>query len=181
MGKIPKALLRYNNKTFLEIISEKLFFSGTGKVFIVLGYYADVIKKEINFEKETIIINPEPGRGQLSSLHTAIGHMPDEVTAIMVTLADLPLIDISTFRKLIQSWSLKSNMIHVPVTDNRRGHPVIFPRRFFNDLLLAPPEAGARYVVRNNPASVMEVDVRDKYIFRDFDTMEDYRVIGSEK
>ena len=174
MGAIPKALLRIQDKTFLEIISENLFLSVRGKVFIVLGYYSELIKKELKFEKEIILINSEPERGQLSSLQTAIRHMPEEVTAIMVTLADLPLIKLSTYMKLIESWSLNSDMIHVPMADNKRGHPVIFPKRFFKDLLLAPQEKGARSVVRNNPDSLIQVEVQDKGIFRDFDTIEDY-------
>jgi molybdenum cofactor cytidylyltransferase len=82
-------------------------------------------------KKETILINHTPELGQLSSLHVAIKHMVPEVSAIMVTLVDLPLIKVTTYSNLLKEWSQNPDMIYIPVCNGKRGHPVIFPKKFF--------------------------------------------------
>ena len=175
MGGIPKALLKIDNKTFIETISENLFSADLKDVYVVLGYYSDLIRSEISFKREKILTNPRPDRGQLSSLQTAIRNMPDEVRAIMVTLVDLPLIRPSTYSELIRKWEEKKNFIHVCTYNGRRGHPVIFPRRFFQELLTTPLEKGARTVVRSHQEEVVPWDGGDPGIFMDFDTEEDIK------
>ncbi|HPZ07312.1 MAG TPA: nucleotidyltransferase family protein [Candidatus Eremiobacteraeota bacterium] len=174
MGGFPKALLKIEGRTFLEIICENLFLADIKHVYVVLGYYADMIKEYLPLKKERILINPDPKRGQLSSLQLAITSIPSEVKAIMVTLVDLPLVKLSTYVKLVKEGFKKIDLIHLPVYKCRRGHPVIFPRRFFQSLLDTPYEEGARSVVRANTGEVMTWNVDDPGIFMDFDTVEEY-------
>jgi molybdenum cofactor cytidylyltransferase len=177
MGSVPKALLKIDNRTFLETISENLFIAGLEDVYVLLGYYSDLIESEVSLKREKILINPHPEMGQLSSLMVAIRNMPDKVSAIMVTLVDLPLIRLSTYSGLIRQWEGKKDFIHVCIYNGRRGHPVIFPRRFFQELLTTPLEEGARAVVRSHLEEVITWDEGDPGIFMDFDTEEDYQKV----
>lgn len=177
MGSVPKALLTFQGKTFLEIISQKLYLAGINDIYIIIGYYSDIIKSHVSLKKETILINPAPEMGQLSSLHIAIKHMPSEVSAIMVTLVDLPLVTLTTCSNLIKQWSLKPDMIYIPICNGRKGHPVIFPRRIFNELLNTPLENGARAVIHSNQDIVIKCENDDPGIFTDIDTEEDYNNI----
>ena len=63
----------------------------------------------------------------------------------------------------------------VPVHGERRGHPVIFGRAVFKELLEAPDDLGARAVVRADPARVLEVAVQDPSVLEDFNTPGEYR------
>ncbi len=177
MGSIPKALLTLKGKTFVEIISHNLSLAGIDDIYIVIGYHSDVIKSHLSLKKETLLVNPAPEMGQLSSLHIAIKHMPSEVSAIMVTLVDLPSIKLTTYSNLIKQWSIKPDMIYIPVCNGRKGHPVIFPKRVFLKLLNTPLENGARAVIRNNQDMVIKCEYDDPGIFTDIDTEEDYNKI----
>ena len=180
MGSVPKALLRFKGSSFIEIISQHMSLAGIDDIYIVIGYHGDMIKSHLSMRKETLLINPAPEMGQLSSLHVAIKHMAPEVSAIMVTLVDLPLIKVTTYRKLLKEWSQKPDMIYIPVCNGRKGHPVIFPKKFFPELLNTPLNLGARAVVHSNQDSVIKCEYDDPGIFTDIDTEEDYNRIVND-
>ncbi|MEQ8190186.1 MAG: NTP transferase domain-containing protein, partial [Candidatus Eremiobacterota bacterium] len=69
MGSVPKALLQFKGKPFIEIISHNMSIAGIDDIYIVLGYHSDLIKSHLSLKKETFLINPVPEMGQLSSLH----------------------------------------------------------------------------------------------------------------
>jgi molybdenum cofactor cytidylyltransferase len=77
--------------------------------------------------------------------------------------------------RLIQAFRTARNPIVIPTSQNRRGHPALFARSVFGELLNAPAEEGARSVVNADPGRVLEVDVRDPSILVGIDTPEDYR------
>ncbi len=178
MGSFPKALLKIENKTFLETISGNMFLAGLTDVYIVLGYYSDRIRAEVEFKREIILENPEPDRGQLSSLHVAINSMAEYVRAVMVTLVDLPKVRVSTYEKLFSQWKLNREKIYVCTCGGKRGHPVIFPGKYFSELLNTPLELGARAVVRSHADELVCFEVDDPGICNDIDTVEDYEHMG---
>jgi molybdenum cofactor cytidylyltransferase len=50
----------------------------------------------------------------------------------------------------------------LPSYHGRRGHPVIFASKLFDELLAASAETGARAVVWNHPAEVEEVSTEEE-------------------
>jgi molybdenum cofactor cytidylyltransferase len=69
--------------------------------------------------------------------------------------------------------------IVVPVWSGRRGHPVLFARELFPELLAAPLAAGARHVVWADPGRVLEVP-SDPGVLTDVDTPADYRELAGD-
>jgi molybdenum cofactor cytidylyltransferase len=63
----------------------------------------------------------------------------------------------------------------VPRYGERRGHPVIFSRSIFPELLAAPPEEGAKTVVHAHRSETLELVTEDKGVTIDIDTPEEYR------
>jgi molybdenum cofactor cytidylyltransferase len=68
---------------------------------------------------------------------------------------------VDTARALIDRFREGDAAVVVPVFDGRRGHPVVFGRAVFDELLAAPDAEGARAVVRAEPDRVAEVPVSD--------------------
>jgi len=67
----PKALLDYRGATFVRRLF-RVLGETCQPVMVVLGYHADVIRQQVPLTA-TIVVNPDPSRGQLSSLQTALG------------------------------------------------------------------------------------------------------------
>jgi len=172
----PKALLKAGSGTFLQSIFECLSNGGIDDVVIVLGADAGIVRKSLKGFQATIVINEQWKEGQLSSfltgLEAAIQHSADHV---LVWPVDRPLVSELTLSILCNASKKHPESIIIPTCKHRRGHPVIFPKRFFAALRAAPPGIGARHVVRENSKSVIEVETPEEGIILNIDTPEDYQ------
>ena len=174
MGK-PKPLLRFNDKTFLDQMISVLKLSDADRITVVLGAEAETIKKSVDLSGTYVVINKDYQKGQLSSLIAAIEQTPQETNAILVCLVDTPLITAEVVNKIISKFKETNNPIIVPVFNKKRGHPVLFSSSLFNELLNAPQEQGARYVVYSNEEKVLELETSEGGILTGIDTPDDYK------
>ncbi|MGB2806293.1 MAG: nucleotidyltransferase family protein, partial [Sedimentisphaerales bacterium] len=134
MGK-PKPLLRFNDTTFLGQIISVLKLSDVDKITVVLGAEAETIRKSVDLSGTNIVINKDYQKGQLSSLIAGIKQTPQEVEAILLCLVDNPFITEEVVNKIVQTFKETNNPIIVPVFEKERGHPALFSKSLFNDLL----------------------------------------------
>jgi len=175
MGK-PKPLLKFEDRTFLEQIISVLKNSEVDRITAVLGAEAETVKESIDLSGIEVVINEDYEKGQLSSLTAGIKSAPEETDAIIVCLVDSPFINVKTINDIIRSFKEKNVPIIVPVFRGKRGHPVLFSKSMFKELLNAPEEHGARYVVYSNKERVFEVETSDREILIGINTPEDYRI-----
>jgi molybdenum cofactor cytidylyltransferase len=175
MGK-PKPLLRFNDKTFLEQIISVLKVSDADRITVVLGAEAEAIKKSVDLSGTNIVINKDYQKGQLSSLIAAIEQTPQETEAILVCLVDNPFTTKEVVNKIISQFKETNNPIIVPVFNKKRGHPALFSRSLFNELLNAPQEKGARYVLYSNEDKILELETAESGILIGIDTPDDYKI-----
>ena len=88
----------------------------------------------------------------------------------MILPVDQPRVSMSTMRKVVQAWAATRAPVTVPTYQGHRGHPVVFDRSTWRDLLAAPADEGARSVVRQCGEAVDRVVVDDPWILMDADT-----------
>jgi len=174
MGKL-KALLRFKDKTFLEQIISVLKLSDVDRITVVLGAEAQTIKKSVDLSGTNIVVNKEYQKGQLSSLIAGIEDVPEETEAILVCLVDTPFINREVVNQIISKFRETNNPIIVPVFNKERGHPTLFSRSLFNELLNAPEEQGARHVIYSNEEKVLELETCESGILIGINTPEDYK------
>ena len=174
MGKL-KPLLKFNDTTFLGQIISVLKLSDVGRITVVLGAEAETIRKSADFSGTKVVINKDYKKGQLSSLIAAIEQTSEDTEAILLCLADNPFITKEVVNQVIHKFKETNNPIIVPVFNNKRGHPTLFSRSLFNELLNAPQEKGARFVVYSNKEKVIEVETCESSILVGIDTPEDYK------
>ena len=122
-----------------------------------------------------VVINPEPDRGQLSSLACALQALGPVPPAALVTLVDIPLVRSETVRQLLSAWRSSGAPLVRPLVDGRHGHPVIFGATLLDRLRTADPALGARPVVRAFAARAVDVAVDDAGVLQDIDTPDEYR------
>jgi molybdenum cofactor cytidylyltransferase len=175
MGR-PKALLPVGESFFLDRIVTALRATKVGRIYVVLGHNATALKEKIKDLPVTILINPDYSLGQLSSLQVALRALEKEaVDGIVLHLVDHPFIDARFVDRMIDAFYASKKLIVVPLCRGRRGHPAIFSRGLFGELLAAPLDQGAKTVVRAHAADTLEVETDDEGIICDIDTPEDYR------
>lgn len=174
MGK-PKPLLRFRDRTFLEQIVTTLRSSHLDRVTVVLGAEAERIEGAVDLSVADVVINRDYRNGQLSSVVAGLKQVPRETEAILLCLVDHPFITCEIVDLVVGEFKRTSAPIVVPTFNERRGHPTLFSRSMFEELIGAPAEEGARHVVYSNEDKVCEVSVPDGTILVGIDTPDDYR------
>ena len=176
MGR-PKALLPIDGQTFIERIVTALKQSGIERVIVVLGFNAEEMRREIEHLPVEILVNQDYQQGQLSSLQTALRRLNDEkdCDAILVHLVDHPYLSAAVVNRMIDRYRGSKNSIVIPKFQGKRGHPVLFDRSLFAELLAAPLDQGAKAVVNAHRDQTLEIDTEDIGVTLDIDTPELYR------
>ncbi|MEQ8516751.1 MAG: nucleotidyltransferase family protein, partial [Chromatocurvus sp.] len=87
--------------------------------------------------------------------------------ALLVALADMPLVKASTYQALAQACSRE--LMVVPRYRGRRGNPVCFGADWFHQLRRCSGDRGARAVLSANPQAVRALGVDDAGILWDVD------------
>jgi molybdenum cofactor cytidylyltransferase len=171
----PKALLEYRGESFVGRLARVL---GTvcKPVIVVLGYHAEVIRQQVPAAAQ-IVVNQDPGRGQLSSLQTGLAGLPAETDGFAFIPVDSPAVEADTVAKLARVFEQRnpSTLFVIPRQSGRRGHPVFAVRSVAAEFLALPPTAEAREVVHTHVDRTEYVDVDDAGIFTDVDDPEAYR------
>ncbi len=160
--------------TFLEQIISVLEQSEVDRITVVLGAEAARIQASTDLSGTDLALNEGYREGQLSSLIVGLRSLPLEAEAILLCLVDNPLITVGSVDGVIGAFRVTGKPIVVPVFEGRRGHPALFARTMFEDLLHAPADEGARYVVRSHKDQVFEVQMPEPAILARVDTPEDY-------
>ena len=174
MGKL-KPLLRFKDKTFLEQIISELKLSDVDRITVVLGAKAETVIKSVDLSGISTVINKEYLIGQLSSLIAGLKDVPGDTEAILICLVDNPFITKEIVNSIISKFKKTGEKIIIPVFNKKKGHPALFAESLFNELLSAPAEQGARYVVHANKKNILELETTEKGILIGINTPEDYR------
>jgi len=171
----PKALLDAGGMSFLARILSSLREGGAGPLFVVVRDMADPAAREARDHGGEPILNPDPSTGPVSSLQAGIRSLSDEAAAVLFAPVDHPLFSPETVRALIRGFVETQAPLVVPAFEGWRGHPVLFGRVLFPELLEEDLPEGARTVVRRYLGERLQLPVDDPGILADLDTPEEYR------
>lgn len=158
----PKALLPYQGRPFLEHLIEVTQHPRIGVRRVVLGPDAEAISSQIAIAKDEVVLNSEWQRGQLSSIQAAIRSLPSGTEGLMLCPVDHPLVSASLVSDLIEAFDAHHPAVALPIFEGRRGHPVIFASRLYEELLQAPEDKGARAVVWAHASEIAEVSTEEE-------------------
>jgi molybdenum cofactor cytidylyltransferase len=170
-------LLPIGGETFIEKIVAALRDAEIEQIVVILGHNAEALGRKIAHLPVTVLVNSEYKKGQLSSLQVAVRHfLADEnCRGMLAHLVDHPYINADLVKLLIKHFESSRKPIVVPRFHGKRGHPVIFARSLFEELLKAPLDQGAKAVVNAHRHETLEIDTTDEGITLDIDTPELYR------
>jgi molybdenum cofactor cytidylyltransferase len=174
----PKPLLKVGDETFVAHLAATML-KVVARLTIVIGAHGDRVRPSISSDTRIKVIdNPDWSRGQLSSIKAGIRAISLDACAAMIHLTDHPTVKAETFAAVVEAYRQSGKPIVIARHGGRRGHPVLFDRSIFMELLDAPEDQGARAVVNADASRVVYVDVDDPGILLDLDTPEDLARAG---
>ena len=171
----PKPLLELAGETFLDRLILG-FSEHCSPVIAVLGYHAGRVASGIrNASLATVVTNPEPERGMLSSLQCGLAAVPNQGLGAVFTPVDYPSIQSATVGALVDALVSSGAPVAIPTHNGRHGHPVGVSRALIDEILALGPDEQAREVIRRHRAETRFVAVDDPGILHDVDDPEAYR------
>jgi molybdenum cofactor cytidylyltransferase len=171
MGGPNKLLAELDGKKLVRIVTEQALASRAKEVIVVTGHQAELVEKALSGLNVKFVRNRDFAQGLASSVKTGISAVPKYADGAVVCLGDMPLISSDLIDRLIDGFAPdRGNLIAVPVSDGRRGNPVLWSKRFFNDLMALEGDVGARHLIAKHNEAVAEVVVEGDGAFLDIDT-----------
>jgi len=156
---------KLGGRTFLEWILQAYRDVGIEKPLVVMRRDSGDFPEDYQ-----ILINPQPDRGKLSSLRTAMPFLPEK-TAFFMQLVDHPLVKTDTYKKMIGVFD--GYRIVIPAFIGRKGHPVLFPAGMKEIIMTTKDEEGLRGAISRWRPGVKLVDTDDEAILWDINTREE--------
>ena len=178
MGR-DKALLPWRDGTFLSAAIRALQ-PVTELVLIVGGANAASLEPIANAYAAFMVVNPEPERGQFSSLQVGLQEVLNRGRdAAIVTLVDRPAAELETVQQIKKAFlsSEESIWAVVPEYGGKHGHPIVIGREMIEAFLRAPSGSNARDVEHARQEHIRYLPVRDPLVVANVDTPEDFERI----
>ncbi|MFS0723933.1 nucleotidyltransferase family protein [Paenibacillus sp. 1P07SE] len=120
------------------------------------------------------IVNPETRQGLSSTIRTAVLHAErEDAEALLILLGDQPDIDPSVVMMAVKLYLAEQPVIIQAKYADGPGHPVLFDRRLWPELLQLQGDCGARALIRSYREFVRYVESPARAPV-DLDTPEEY-------
>lgn len=169
----PKALVPFDGAPLATRGVGMLAAAGCDPVLVVLGAAADEVLAAVDVSPARVVRNGDWASGLASSLRVGLTALGPEVDAVVVALADQPLVGAPVVRELLAAVEGGAQLA-VATYDGRRGNPVALARAHWPGVVQAAHgDVGARDYLREHAAEVVQVDCTALGDPSDIDTPED--------
>ena len=177
-----KLLLPFQDDTLINVVCKTIIDSYLKPVFVVTGFENKKVLESLPKSIDKIIYNEDWSRGMATSINKAISSLPNNIDGNMIVLGDMPLITVKTINKLHQVF-LNNNGNKIIYADylGKQANPVIFPRKFFDEILHLNGDRGCKKIIYKNRKSSIGVPIDSSEVIFDCDTKDDYSDLVSMK
>jgi len=175
MGRRPKSLLELGGVPLIRRQLIALSGAGVDEVVVVLGHHAEHIEPVVQAFPVTLARNLAPQDGQVSSLRIGLAALTGKLDAVLVALADQPLINSQDITSLIAAYKQRAEgtSVVVPMVGGEPGNPVMFSVEVREQILAGGANVGCRQWRAANPQAVHAFTTDNRRFRVDVDTEED--------
>ena len=182
MGSRPKSLLELGGVPLVRRQLIALSGAGVDEVVVLLGHHAEHIEPVVQDFPVSVVRNPQPENGQVSSLRIGLAALAGKLDAVLVALADQPLIHAQDLNDLIGAYKKRpaGTQVVVPTVDGLPGNPVIFSAEVKEAVLSGDARLGCKQWQAQHPEAVHRWATSNRRYRTDVDTEEDIARLAAE-
>jgi len=172
-GAINKLLVEIEGAPMIARVLQAVRAAEVEPVIVVLGHQPDRVRDAIVGHDVTLIENPDYAEGLSTSLARGLSVLPNAVDGVVVCLGDMPDVTTAHIERLIEAFAPDEGRdICVPIFNGKRGNPVLWARRYIDEMAHVAGDVGARHLIGEYADAVSEVAMPDGGVLLDLDTPE---------
>lgn len=170
MGAQNKLLAEVDGKPMVRHVAEHLKASKVTRITAVLGHEAARVRDALQDFGLDFVENPDFADGLSTSVKAGVAALPANCDGFIVCLGDMPTVRREDIDRLIAAFNpVEGRAICIPVHHGKRGNPVLFARRFADEMAGLEGDSGARRLIGAHEDEVCEVDTEGGVLL-DIDT-----------
>jgi molybdenum cofactor cytidylyltransferase len=174
MGNIPKSLIELGGVPLINRQLIALSGGGVDEVVVVTGFYHEQIEPLVEQFPVRVVRNPHPEEGQASSVRLGLEALGETFDAVIMALADQPLINAEDVAQLIVAFKKRpAGEIVMPVVEGQRGNPIILSGKALKDILESGQNMVCRKFMDQNPDLVHPFETPNQHFVLDLDEPQD--------
>lgn len=190
MGARNKLLIPVDGTPMVARVVDALLGTAARPIVVVTGHDAEQVRASLGDRPVRFAHNAEHERGMSTSLRAGIDALvahagDDPLDGALVCLGDMPRLAPAHVEALLGTfdpdWPPAEGAppdhggrrpLCVPVFEGQRGNPVLFARRYFDELRALSGDVGAKALIERHDEAVRRVPVADDGVLLDIDTPE---------
>ena len=178
MGATNKLLVMVDGEPLVRR-SAKLYWRLSHSVIVVLGFEAERIRAALHGLRVRCIENPSYAEGQKSSVQCGITNLSGNADAVMIALADQPLLLLEDLEGLIATFaSSDRKRILIPFHGDARGNPILIPTAIIQSLKGDTQNLACRKFIEAHPHLTRRYKAPNDHFTTDLDTPADALRLG---
>lgn len=169
---VNKLLIPIDGKPMVAHVVDTLLASPVASVVVVLGHQADAVRAALHDRPVRFVHNPSYAEGLSTSLRCGVQALArDGVDAALIGLGDMPWVSSRVLETLIDAFDADAGAsICVPAFGKKRGNPVLWAARHFDELASLTGDVGGKVLFGRHESSLREVAVAEAAVTIDIDT-----------
>ena len=170
-----KLLLPINEVPMISHVCNTVLTAGLDPVVVVTGCDSELVIQAIPKAINEIIYNSHWQSGMASSIYSGISALPKNIDGNMIILGDMPMLSKNTLGLLIDEFIAQNgNHIIYPIYKDRQANPVIFPKKYFQEILSTSGDRGCKKILKQYPDDAVGVSIDLPEVVFDCDNEDDY-------
>ncbi|MFM2150606.1 MAG: hypothetical protein RLZZ187_2912 [Pseudomonadota bacterium] len=152
-------------------VVDNVLASRARPVIVVTGHERERVEEALAGRPVLFAHAEEYAEGLSASLKAGLRAVPPDAEGILVCLGDMPLVTGPTLDRLIGAFDPEEGRAVVqPTFRGKQGNPMLWSREFLEEMLAISGDIGARHLAAKHADRLVEVEMSDDAVLRDFDT-----------
>ncbi len=175
MGTVNKLALPVGGRALVRRTAEKLLQAGLEEVVAVVGHESGRVSALLQGLPLRTVHNDDYREGQMTSVFCGMAALHNDCDAVLVCLADLPLLTVEDLMRLIAAFADCPTSVLVPTYQGARGNPILLAHAHRAQILAGDRNLGCKRLIEKNPALVTALEMDNDHTVFDLDTPDAYR------
>jgi molybdenum cofactor cytidylyltransferase len=179
MAPLNKLLVADNQGTpMVARVVDNVLASHARPVIVVTGHERDRVEEALAGRPVHFAHADDYAEGLSASLKAGMAALPPEAEGVLVCLGDMPLVSGAMLDRLIAAFDPEEGRaIVMPTFRGKQGNPMLWSREFLTEIMTISGDVGARHLIGKHADRLVEVEMADDAVLRDFDTTDALKAV----